>query len=87
MGLGAVTIQTRQTYISLVSPRRTFARVQPTTQSRADLGLRLEGLKPGGRLRPSKIHATMPLQISLTRLEEVDSEVLDLLQRAYDQNC
>jgi len=29
----------------------------------------------------------MPLQISLTRLEEVDSEVLDLLQRAYDQNC
>jgi hypothetical protein len=86
-GLGAVTIQTRQTYISLVSPRRTFARVQPTTKTRVDLGLRLEGLKPGVRLRPSKIHETMPLQISLTRLEDVDTEVLDRLQQAYDQNC
>jgi hypothetical protein len=41
-GLGAVTIQTRKTYVSLVSPRRTFARVQPTTKNRVDLGLRLE---------------------------------------------
>jgi len=86
-GLGAVTIQARQTYVSLVSPRRTFARVLPTTKTRVDLGLRLEGLKPGGRLQPSKIHETMPLQISLTRLEDVDAEVLDRLQQAYEQNC
>jgi hypothetical protein len=86
-GLGLVTIQTRKTYVSLVSPRRTFARVQPTTKNRVDLGLRLERQKPGGRLLPSKIHETMPLQISLTSLDEVDSEVLDWLQQAYDQNC
>jgi hypothetical protein len=85
-GLGAVIIQTRKTYISLVTPRRTFARVQPTTKNRVDLGLRLEGQKPGGRLQPSKIHETMPLQISLTTRDEVDAEVLDWLQRAYDQN-
>ena len=86
-GLGAVTIQTRKTYVSLVSPRRTFARVQPTTKTRVDLGLRLEKQKPGGRLQASKIHETMPLQISLTSSAEVDSEVLDWLQRAYEQNC
>ena len=86
-GLGEVTIQTRKTYVSLVTPRRTFARVQPTTKNRVDLGLRLEGLKPGGRLQPSKIHETMQLQISLTALDEVDSEVLGWLQQAYDQNC
>jgi len=86
-GLGAVIIQTRKTYVSLVSPRRTFARVQPTTKHRVDLGLRLAGLQPGGRLQPSKIHETMPLQISLTTRDEVDSEVLDWLQQAYDQNC
>jgi hypothetical protein len=86
-GLGTVVIQTRKTYVSLVSPRRTFARVQPTTKQRVDLGLRLEGLQAGGRLQPSKIHQTMPLQISLTTPAEVDSEVLDWLQRAYDQNC
>ena len=86
-GLGEVTIQARKTYVSLVSPRRTFARVQPTTKNRVDLGLRLEGHKPGGRLQPSKIHETMQLQISLTALDDLDSEVLDWLQRAYDQNC
>jgi hypothetical protein len=85
--LGEVVVQTRKTYVSLVSPRRTFARVQPTTRQRVDLGLRLEGLAPSGRLLPSKIHETMPLQISLTALVEVDAEVLAWLQQAYDQNC
>ena len=85
-GLDDVTIQARKTYVSLVSPRRTFARVQPTTKNRVDLGLRLDGEKPGGRLQPSKIHETMRLQISFTTRDEVDSEALDWLQRAYDQN-
>jgi hypothetical protein len=86
-GLGQVIIQTRKTYVSLVTPRRTFARIQPTTRSRVDLGLRLEGQKPGGRLQPSKINETMQLQISLAALEEVVSEVLAWLQEAYTQNC
>ena len=82
-----ITIQTRKTYISLVTPRRTFARIQPTTRKRLDLALRLEGQKPGGRLVPSKIHETMPVQISLTTIAEVDDELLNWLQRAYDENC
>jgi hypothetical protein len=85
-GLGEVTIQTRKTYISLVTPRRTFARIQPTTRNRVDLGLRLEGQKPVGRLAPSKIHETMRLQISLASPEEVDEEVLGWLHQAYEQN-
>jgi len=85
-GLGEVTVQARKTYVSLVSPRRTFARIQPTTKQRLDLALRLEGQKPGGRLLPSKIHETTPLQISLTSLDEVDAEVLGWLQRAYLEN-
>jgi hypothetical protein len=86
-GLGEVTIQARKTYVSLVSPRRTFARVQPTMKNRVDLGLRLDGQKPGGRLQPSKIHDTMRLQISFTTRDEVDSEALDWLQQAYDRSC
>ena len=86
-GLGEVIVQARKTYVSLVSPRRTFARVQPTTKQRVDLGLRLEGQQPDGRLQPSKIHESMPLQISLTTPDEVDAEVLGWLQQAYDQNC
>ena len=84
-GLGEVTIQTRKTYVSLVSPRRTFARIQPK-RNRVELSLRLEGQKPGGRLQPSKIHETTPVQIGLVSVDDIDSEVLNWLQEAYDQN-
>lgn len=85
-GRGEVTIQTRKTYVSLVTPRRTFARIQPTTKSRIDLALRLKGHKPGGRLQPSKIHGTTPLQIRLSSVDGIDSEVLHWLQEAYNQS-
>ena len=85
-GLGEVTIQARKTYVSLLTRRRTFARVQSTTKNRVDLGLRLEGQLPGSRLQPSKIHESTPLQISFASLEEVDSEALGWRQQAYEQN-
>ena len=85
-GLGEVVVQARKTYVSLLTGRRTFARVQPTTKKRVDLALRLEGQEPGGRLQPSRIQENTPLQISLTGPEEVDAEVLDWLQRAYEEN-
>ncbi len=87
VGLGEVTIQARKTYVSLVSPRRTFARVQPTTKNRVDLALRLDGEKPGGRLRPSKIHETMPVQIGLSSPKEVDAEAVRWLRRAYHESA
>ena len=85
-GLGEVTVQARKTYVSLVTPRRTFARIQPTTKSRIDLALRLEGHTPGGRLHASKIHETTRLQISLSSVDDIDAEVLNWLQQAYDQS-
>jgi hypothetical protein len=86
IGLGEVTIQARKAYVSLVTSRRTFARIQPTTKSRVDLALRLQGRQPDGRLRPSKIHERMPLQISLSSIDDIDSELLNWLQEAYNQN-
>jgi hypothetical protein len=85
-GLGEIIIQARKTFVSLVAPRRTFARIQPTTKSRVDLGLRLENQKPGGRLQPSRIHESMPLQVSLHSSDEVDTEVLGWLRRSYGEN-
>jgi hypothetical protein len=84
--LGPVVIQARETYVSLVSPRRTFARVVAATKDRVDLGLRLEGRKPHGRLEPSRIHETMRLQIGLTSLPEVDGEVRRWLRAAYEES-
>jgi hypothetical protein len=85
--LGEFVIQARKGFVSLVTPRRTFARVQATTKNRVDLGLRIEGTKPSGRLQPSRIHETMKLQISFMKPEEVDAETRRWLKKGYDQNC
>jgi Domain of unknown function (DUF5655) len=85
--LGDVTIQARKTFVSLLTPRRTFARVQPTTKTRLDLGLRLESHKAGGRLQPSRIHETMPLQVSLHALDDLDDRVREWLRQAYVENA
>jgi hypothetical protein len=82
---GEVIIQARKSYVSLVSPRRTFARVQATTRTRVDLGLRLE-TPARGRLQPSRIHPTMPVQVGLKDAREVDQQVRSWLQDAFDQN-
>jgi len=85
--LGEITIQTRKTYVSLVTPRRTFARVQPATRSRLDVGLRLEGVAPAGRLKPCRVHDSMPVQVGLTSADELDDEARAWLRAAYEQNA
>jgi hypothetical protein len=87
VGFGEVSVQARKTFVALVTPRRTFARIQATTKLRVDVGLRLEDQRPKGRLQPSKIHETMQVQVSLAAAGQVDAEVLGWLRRAYEQNC
>lgn len=83
---GEVIVQARKTYVSLLTPRRTFARVQAATRTRVDLGLRLGQQKPGGRLRPSRLHETMQLQLSFAAPEEVDAEARKWLRQAHAEN-
>ena len=83
---GEFTIQTRKTYVSLLTSRRTFARVRPSTKSRVDVGLRLEGQTPGGRLRPCKMQETMQVQIGLTSLNQLDTDAINWLRLAYKEN-
>ena len=86
--LGPVTVQPRKTCVSLVSPRRTFAAVQATTKSRVDLGLRLDGMSPAGRLLVARNIASgsINLRIALAGPGEVDEEVTGWLRRAYDES-
>jgi hypothetical protein len=84
-GLGPLVVQARKTYVSLLTPRRTFVRLQ-ASRTHLNVGLRLEGQSPGGRLAPSKIHASMPVQLTLVSAAELDGEALDWMKRAYDLN-
>ena len=88
LGVGEMHVQARKGYVSLVGPRRTFAVVQASTKTRVDLGLRLPGREPGGRLlaATSLGNGGMPLRVPLTTVEDVDDEVVDLLAEAWTAN-
>jgi Domain of unknown function (DUF5655) len=86
---GPVDVQARKTYTSLLTPRRTFAAVKPTTRTRADLVLRLDGATPGGRLLDGRNSAGggLNVRVALQSVADVDDEALDLLRRAYETSA
>lgn len=86
LSVGDVTVQARKTYISLVSPKRTFAIVKASTKSRVDVGLNLPDARPGGRLLAAKSLPKGNVRIALSSVDEVDGEVTDLLCRCYEAN-
>jgi hypothetical protein len=85
---GPVEVQARKTYTSLLTPRRTFAAVRPTTRTRCDLVLRLDGVEPGGRLLDGRNSAGggLNVRIALQSVAELDAEALDLLRQAYAES-
>jgi hypothetical protein len=88
LGVGEAHVQARKGYVSLVGSRRTFAVLQASTRTRVDLGLRLAGRRPGGRLLPATSigNGTSTVRVALTSVEDVDDEVVDLLAESYAAN-
>lgn len=82
---GDVEIAPKKTYVSLRRSKQ-FALVQPSTRTRVDLGLKLAGVEPDGRLEASgSFNAMVSHRVRLTALEEVDDELVAWLRQAYDQ--
>ena len=83
-----VSIQARKTYVSLLSPRRTFAIVKATTRGRVDLGLRLPGVSPQGCLVAARSigNDNINLRIPLSAMDNLDGDALSWLRRAYEEN-
>lgn len=86
--LGPVTVQARKGYVSLVSPRRTFAVVKASTRQRVDLGLRIDSQSPGGRLQDGSrlANGTINLRLALASPADLDEEALGWLEHAYRAN-
>lgn len=87
--VGQVEVQARKTYVALITPKRTFAAVQPTTKKRVDLGLRLTAdQKPDGRLElaPNFGQSSVTHKIGLASADDIDAEVEGWLGRAYEAN-
>jgi hypothetical protein len=88
-GVGDVEIQARKTYVALITPKRTFGAVQPTTKKRVDLGLRLtKDIKPEGRLQaaPNFGQSSVTHKIGLEIASDIDDEVEGWLKKAYEAN-
>jgi hypothetical protein len=87
-GLGPVTVRPRKTLVTLFTPRRAFAAVRAATRDRVDLGLRLDGVVPGGRLRAAGNvgGGGVTVRVPLARPADVDDEVRELIRQAYAEN-
>lgn len=85
MGFGDdVEATPKKGYVSL---RRTtqFATLHPSTKTRFDVGLKLRGVAPTGRLEAAgSWNAMVTHRVRLTAPSEVDAEVLGWLRRAYE---
>lgn len=86
--VGEVEVQARKTYITLLTPRRTFALIRASTRDRLDLGLRLPGALPKGRLltAPGLGNDYVNARIALTAVTDVDEAVVDWLRQAFAAN-
>jgi hypothetical protein len=86
--LGEVDVQARKTYVTLVTPKRTFALIRATTRDRVDLGLRLPGVDVGGPLlaAPRLGNDYVNVRIALQTPDDVDDLVVDWLRKAYAAN-
>ena len=88
LALGHVELQARKTYVALIGPKRTFASIQATTRTRIDIGLRLDGVKPEGRLEIAKSigQSSMTHKIAVASVADVDDVAVGWLRRAYEAN-
>lgn len=86
--LGEVAIQTRKTYVALLTARRTFAVIAPVTRTRVDLGLRWEAAPDSPRLSApgSRLGSAVTVKAGLRSAGEVDDELIGWLQQVYDAN-
>jgi hypothetical protein len=74
----------RKTFVSLRRAQQ-FGLVQATTRSRVDLGLKLRGVEPSGRLQaaPGFGSGNITHRVGLSVADEVDDEVVGWLRQAY----
>jgi hypothetical protein len=84
-GFGSdVEFSPKKAYMSLRRSKQ-FGLIQPSTATRLDLGLNLNGVAPAGRLEASgSWNAMCSHRVKLATAADVDAEVKAWLKQAYD---
>jgi hypothetical protein len=79
-----VEIAPKKTYVSLRRSTQ-FGLVQPSTATRLDVGIKLKGVAPQGRLEASgSFNAMVSHRVRVEKAGDIDKQLLAWLRRAYD---
>jgi predicted transport protein len=80
-----VEIAPKKAYVSL-RRKKQFAMLQPATKTRFEIGLNLKGVKQTGKLQAiTTANAMCSHKINITAEKDIDREVLEWIQKAYEQ--
>ena len=81
---GEVEVSPKNAYVSLRRAKQ-FAILQPSTATRLDVGIKLKGVKPTGRLEASKsFNAMVTHRVRVETLKDVNKELVGWLRQAHD---
>ena len=79
-----VEVAPKKTYVSL-RRKKQFALIQPSTRTRVDVGINLQGAPPAGRLEASgSFNAMVSHRVRLSDPADVDADLAAWLRQAYD---
>ncbi|PWL30345.1 DUF4287 domain-containing protein [uncultured Roseivirga sp.] len=83
---GDVEFSYKKTYISLRTPKKQFALLQPSTKTRVDIGLNLKGMEPEGKVEAAgSWNSMVSHRVKATSLDDLEG-IQKWLQKAYDAN-
>lgn len=83
---GEVEFAYKKTYISLRTPKKQFALLQPSTKARVDIGLNLKGVEPEGNVEAAgSWNSMVSHRVKVSGLDDLNG-LQAWLQRAYDTN-
>jgi len=80
---GEFEVAPKKTYISL-RRKKQFAMIGPATNTRVEVGLNMKGVKATDRLTELPAGQMCQYKVRLTEMKEVDKELIDWIQQAYD---
>ncbi len=81
-----VEVKPNETYINLNRNGKKFGILQPSSADRFDIGIKLKGLKPQGRLEAAGSWNSMVThRVSITEVKQINAEILGWLKEAYER--
>ena len=78
-----IEVAPKLVYVSLRRQKQ-FAILKPATKTRFEIGINLKGQEPRGILEPEKQNSMCSHKINITDINQIDKEVLNWLEKAYD---